>query len=201
MRTNKPLQQRDTSAETREEPVRVDLGGGRNPVKGHINVDLRPLDEVDVVAPADDLPFQDGVVNRIHANSLIPHLEDLNKAFAEWSRVLAPGGTLTVKATHAHSTGIVADADHNSWSWTSETPYYFDRGSEFDYYNDSTLVLESVEVIGWTRPDRWWLRPPGFVFKHALRRMSGEIADELMKLPFAGGRVIAEFRKPELSPE
>lgn len=171
----------------------VDVGGGRNPQPGHINVDLRDLPMVDVVAPADDLPFDDDSVARIYSNSLIPHLDDLNAAFAEWSRVLEPGGELVVKATHSHSTGIVADADHNHWSWTSETPAYFGLDSEFAYYNDSTLSLVDVEVIGWARPERDWLRPFSAGLKHVFEHVSPEVADEIIKLPFVGGRVIARF--------
>lgn len=138
-----------------EDPIFLDLGGGRNPLKGHLNVDLRNIDEVDLQASADDLsPFPDGSVDRIHCNSLIPHLPDLPAAFNEWSRVLRPGGELVVKATHAHSTGIVQDPDHHNWSWTSRTPEWFDKDSEFEYYTETNLVLEDVTVDGWLRPER-----------------------------------------------
>lgn len=181
---------------TSSESVKVDLGGGKDPLEDHINVDLRDLSEVDIVAEADDLPFDDGSVDRIHANSLIPHMPDLNKAMEEWSRVLKPGGELELAATHAHSTGIVADPDHYSWSWASDTPGWYDRGSEWAYYSDASLELENVDVVGWLRPHREWLRPASWAFGQVLDRVEPDIADELMKLPFAGGRVIAHYRKP-----
>ncbi|WP_081638646.1 methyltransferase domain-containing protein [Salinarchaeum sp. Harcht-Bsk1] len=179
------------------ENVKVDLGGGKNPLDDHINVDLRKLPEVDIVATADDLPFADCTVDRIHANSLVPHIDNLNAAMDEWSRVLTEGGELELAATHANSTGIVADPDHYSWSWTSTTPGWYDIDSEWAYYSDTELQLEEVDVVGWLRPERWWIRPPSWLFGILIDWVSHEVADELIKLPFGGGRVRATWRKPK----
>lgn len=179
------------------ERVRLDLGAGRNPIEGHLAVDLRATPETDLMASADDLPFADESVDRIHANSLLPHLHDYTAAFEEWNRVLKPGGELEVAATHAHSTGIVQDADHFSWSWTSETPGYFDADHQFGYYTEVSLELVEREVIGWARPGRAWLRPWSWLYGKVVNVVSPEIADELMKLPFSGGRVRAVFRKQD----
>jgi len=158
-------------------------------------VDLREAPEVDVVAPAYDLPVPDAVVSRIHANSLIPHLRDPFEVFAEWTRVLETGGEIVVKATHANSTGIRDDADHKLYSWTSETPEYF-SGDMFDYYVEGPqLDLKDTKVIGWLRPYRWWLRPGSWVFGKLIDFVEDDMADELMKLPLAGGRVIARYEK------
>lgn len=175
--------------------VRVDLGGGTDPEPAHLNIDLRPTESVDVAASADNLPFEDESIDRIHANSLVPHLPDLNEAVEEWSRVLKPGGELELAATHANSTGIVADPDHHSWSWTSDTPTWYDQGSDWEYYTDSKLMLINVSVVGWLRPYRWWLRPLSFLFGKLVDAVKNDFADELIKLPFGGGRVRAKWKK------
>lgn len=175
--------------------IKLDLGAGQNPLSGHMAVDLRQTKETDILASADDLPFADGTIDRIYANSLIPHLIDYTKAFEEWSRVLKPGGELEVAATHAHSTGIIQDADHSSWSWTSQTPEYFDRNHKFSYYTDISLELISCEVTGWARPGWTWLRPWSWLFGKIVDSIHPQTADELMKLPFSGGRVRAVYKK------
>ncbi|PSP72828.1 hypothetical protein BRC86_11410 [Halobacteriales archaeon QS_3_64_16] len=176
-------------------PLLLDVGGGRNPEPEHLNVDLRSIPEVDIIAAADELPISDETIDRVHVNSLVPHLNDYNRAFEEWSRVLKPGGDLIVAATHAHSTGIVQDADHRSWSWTSETPAYFDHEHPFAYYNKTELDLIECDVVAWARPDRKWLYPWSWAFSQTVKRITPEVADELMKLPFSGGRVRARYRK------
>lgn len=177
--------------------VKLDIGAGRDPLSGHMAVDLRLTPETDIIASADDLPFANETIERIHANSLLPHLADYAEAFEEWSRVLKPGGELEVAATHAHSTGIVQDADHSSWSWTSETPAYFDSDHLFRYYTNVSLELVSCEVVGWARPGWTWLRPWSWIFGKIIKSVHPKTADELMKLPFSGGRVRAVYRKRE----
>ena len=179
------------------EAINLDIGGGRDPKKDHLNIDLRETPEVDIVAPAQDLPIPDRSVDRIHCNSLIPHLPDTFAAFQEWSRVLKPGGKLIVKATHANSTGIRDDADHQHYSWTSETPKYF-SGDIFEYYGGvDALELDDIEVVGWLRPYRSWLRPPSWLFGKWIDFAKNDMADELMKLPLAGGRVIAYYHRTD----
>lgn len=177
-----------------EGQIKIDIGGGREPRPGHVNVDLRQIPEVDLMADAATLPFADNSIDHIHANSLVPHIPDLNQAMEELSRVLSPGGTLVLRATHAHSTGIVADPDHSNWSWTSETPKWYDNNSSFSYYSDTSLELVDVRVRGWARPERPWIRPFGWAFKQLIKHVSPEVADELIGLPFAGGRVKATWR-------
>lgn len=178
-----------------DEPVRLDIGGGRDPEDGHINIDLRETPEVDIVAPAQDLPVPDQSVDRIHCNSLVPHLPDPFAAFKQWTRVLKPEGELVVKATHANSTGIRDDADHEHYSWTSETPKYY-SGDMFEYYGGSgSLEIVEIEVVGWLRPYRWWLRPTSWLFGKWIEFVKNDMADELMKLPLAGGRVIVRYQR------
>lgn len=182
-----------TVSQSTDSEMKVDVGGGKHPLPEHVNIDLRDLDEVDHVAPASELPFPDNSAARIHANSLVPHVEDLNEVMEEFSRVLEPGGELVLKATHANSTGIRADPDHSLWSWTSDTGDWYDVENEFAYYSAAHLRLVDVEVVGWLRPHRQWLRPASWAFGKLIDCVGDDIADEMMKLPFAGGRVTARW--------
>jgi SAM-dependent methyltransferase len=47
-----------------------------------------------VACEAQTLPFEDGRFDLVHGHAVLHHLPDLPAAFAEFSRVLAPGGTL-----------------------------------------------------------------------------------------------------------
>jgi ubiquinone/menaquinone biosynthesis C-methylase UbiE len=47
-----------------------------------------------VQADAERLPFEDGTFNLVLGHAVLHHLPDLETAFAEFARVLAPGGTV-----------------------------------------------------------------------------------------------------------
>ncbi len=78
-------------------PLRVNVGAGHVPREGFVNVDLRPLPGIDVVADARRLPFAAGSVNELVAEHVVEHfpVEELRRVvLPHWRRVLSPGGTL-----------------------------------------------------------------------------------------------------------
>lgn len=76
--------------------LRLNLGCGHLPSDDHVNVDMRELPGVDVVAAIDDLPFEDGSVEEIFSSHVLEHfpVEQLRrKMLPYWITKLAPGGT------------------------------------------------------------------------------------------------------------
>lgn len=61
-----------------------------------VNVDIRPLDKVDIVCDVRNLPFLDSTFVRILASDIIEHfpVSDTDKLLAEWARVLENGGRI-----------------------------------------------------------------------------------------------------------
>lgn len=77
--------------------LRLNVGCGHKPDPDRINVDMRELPGVDIVAPADALPFAAGQVHEIYAAHLLEHFahEHLRrKLLPHWCALLAPGGEL-----------------------------------------------------------------------------------------------------------
>ena len=79
--------------------LKLNIGCGPHRIEGYTGVDLLPGPAVDIVAPAEKLPFEDNSVDEILAEHLIEHLTffGFNKTMAEWYRVLKPGGLLTIE--------------------------------------------------------------------------------------------------------
>ena len=73
----------------------LNLGSGTNPMAGAINVDIRAVAGVDVVASASNLPFRPGVFTEVHAINPF----GFNPVSAETARVMAPGALLRVTGT------------------------------------------------------------------------------------------------------
>jgi predicted SAM-dependent methyltransferase len=86
-----------------------------------INIDIRPLDGVDIICDVKRLPFSDDCFERILASDIIEHfpLSETEKLLKEWARVLKPSGHIKFRtpslkwvARHYLATG---DAKFVSW--------------------------------------------------------------------------------------
>ncbi len=84
--------------------IRLNLGCGRRPETGWVNVDIRPGNGVDVVLdldPANCLAdFATGSVERIRAWGLLEHLWHWENLVHESARVLAPAGSFEIRVPH-----------------------------------------------------------------------------------------------------
>jgi hypothetical protein len=77
-------------------PLRLNLGCGHLPLDGYVNVDMRELPGVDVVAPVDALPFEAGAVGEIFSAHVLEHFPQAaleRQLFPYWLSLLTPGGT------------------------------------------------------------------------------------------------------------
>ena len=75
--------------------LRLNLGCGHLALADYVNVDMRELPGVDVVAAIDDLPFDDGSVREIHSAHVLEHFaeEELHRRLLPyWLSQLEPGG-------------------------------------------------------------------------------------------------------------
>lgn len=93
-------------AAAQKDGLRLNLGCGHIPSKGYINVDMRELPGVDVVAEAGRLPFNPGEVAEIFSSHLLEHFpqEQLRRELLPyWRSLLRSGGVLRVVAPDAET--------------------------------------------------------------------------------------------------
>lgn len=86
-------------------PIRLNLGCGHIPIEGYVNVDMRPLPGVDMVASVDKLPAESESVTEIFSAHLLEHFpeEQLRRQLLPyWWTLLEPGGRFRA---------VVPDAD------------------------------------------------------------------------------------------
>lgn len=89
-----------TSQPSSAMPRRINLGCGYDRREGYLNVDLHEFHEPDLVADVRDLSaLPDDYFEEILAIDVLEHLPrtDTRATLAEWRRVLAVGGVLTVQ--------------------------------------------------------------------------------------------------------
>lgn len=78
---------------------KIEVGGGPHALPGHIHVDIDPgAHHLEAIAPAWELPFDDGWGESITAIHALEHVHPtkLVDTLTEWHRVLRPGGTVRV---------------------------------------------------------------------------------------------------------
>ncbi|MCG7392443.1 hypothetical protein MHY87_05940 [Microvirga sp. ACRRW] len=79
-----------------KEGLRINLGCGHVPLNGYINVDMRALPNVDIVAEVGDLPLQKGLAQEVFSAHVLEHFpqeEMRRKLLPYWRDLLASGGT------------------------------------------------------------------------------------------------------------
>lgn len=185
-------------------PVRLNLGCGRFPKPGYVNVDWKTMPGVDVVHDLSRLPFpfQDESFEQIDADHVLEHLPDVFGVMAEIHRILRPGGHLELAVPH-FSRGF-AHPEHRR-GFDATFPYYFDPKFPGGY-SGFTFRCESVRM-------RWFAQPylkrsvlPGPLFQ--IGRACGFAVDAVANLSplvcsrlwcyYVGGfeEIRFSFRKP-----
>jgi ubiquinone/menaquinone biosynthesis C-methylase UbiE len=82
------------------ESKKLNLGAGGNILDGWCNIDLREGEGIDLVCDVSkELPFNENTIERIYASDVLEHImyAQVPATLREWYRVLAPGGTVTIK--------------------------------------------------------------------------------------------------------
>jgi hypothetical protein len=146
--------------------LRVNLGAGHLPVEGYVNVDMRELPGIDVVATVDGLPFEPGSLTEVFSAHTLEHfpLEELRrKLLPYWFELLRPAGTF--RAVVPDLEAMIAAYEKGATSFeTLRSVAYGGQEYEGDFhftgFSPTSLVellteagFENAEVIAHARPN------------------------------------------------
>ena len=83
--------------------MRLNIGCGNRRLPGYTGVDAIPRPAADIVAPAHEVPLPDGCADEVLAVHLVEHVFawQVPALFAEWHRLLKPGGHLVLEMPDA----------------------------------------------------------------------------------------------------
>lgn len=115
--------------------INLDVGGGSRPQPGFINIDYRPLPQVDIVHDIEKTPWPlpDECVLKAVASHVLEHIEPHGGIFInvmdEIWRVLKPKGQFAFVVPYAGSQGFYQDPTHCN-PIIETTMYYFDPDPE-----------------------------------------------------------------------
>jgi SAM-dependent methyltransferase len=113
----------------------LNLGCGKKPIPGAVNLDVTPDTNPDVVHDLNrrPWPFPDGRFDEVHAYDVIEHLDDVLGTMEEVHRVLKPGGRVFITVPHYSCSNAFTDPTHRHYfGWFSFD--YFTGEHGHDYY-------------------------------------------------------------------
>ncbi len=136
--------------------IRLDVGCGKNCPPGWTGLDMRPLDGVEIVWDAEDVPWplDDESVVEARAIHLVEHINPAKYGFLKFMdevwRVLADGGEFTISCPHGNSEAYIQDPTHvnpiSEMTWA-----YFDPlaskedGGLYQIYSPKPWLIKHLE--------------------------------------------------------
>jgi ubiquinone/menaquinone biosynthesis C-methylase UbiE len=89
-----------------EEMTKLNLGCGRAPLEGWINIDQFSYPKVDLILDLNEgkLPFEDNSITMINADCVFEHLLHWETLLYECYRVLVPSGTIRIRVPYRTKT-------------------------------------------------------------------------------------------------
>jgi len=130
---------------------RLNLGCGRYPLAGYINIDIDPASAADLRFDLSSFPYplEPEKYDRIVASHVLEHLPDAFGAMREWARLLSPAGTLIVRVPHC-SRGFT-HPQHRA-GFDVSFPMYFDPSFPGGY-SGVELRLVSMMLTWFAQPE------------------------------------------------
>lgn len=141
---NALLATHDSRSSPNPEPVRLNVGCGRNVLGGWINLDSQELPGVDIIADLErcadaPLPLEDDSVDEILLSHVIEHIRSPLPMMEELYRVARPGAKAIIRVPYGASDDCWEDQTHvrgyflQSFGYFSQ-PYYW--RADYGYRGD-----------------------------------------------------------------
>jgi SAM-dependent methyltransferase len=134
----------------------LNVGSGRHPLEGFVNVDHAALPGVDVVAELDDpdkvtLPYPDDHVDEFLLSHVIEHIRYPLPLMEELWRVAIPDAQLMIRCPYGSSDDAWEDPTHvrpqflNSFGYFGQGAY---KRADYGYRGDWGVCSITLQVLG-----------------------------------------------------
>ena len=137
--------------------MKLNLGCGRNPIDGYVNLDRAALPGVDVVHNLEQfpLPFDDDTFDEILGVDLIEHITDALGLMGELYRIAKPGALCTFLLPFGSSDDAWEDPTHvrpyflGSWMYFAQPTYW---RADYGYRADWDCPEIILDVFDTSQP-------------------------------------------------
>jgi ubiquinone/menaquinone biosynthesis C-methylase UbiE len=110
--------------------TKLNLGGGKQKIKGFLNVDLVKTPQTDIVHDLNIFPwpFKDNSVDAIIMDNILEHLKDITPVMKELWRICRDNAKIKINVPHFASLGAYVDPTH----------YHFFTYYSFEVYSNES---------------------------------------------------------------
>jgi len=146
--------------------LKLNLGCGRSPQPGWVNVDIARIPGVDVVADLDNcrtqpLPFAENSVSQMQMLHVLEHIKDTLALMQELHRIAEPDAKLLIRSPYGSSDDAYEDPTHcqrffmNSFTYFAQPTYWrADYGYRGDWEAEElVLIMRKDENQGLSADD------------------------------------------------
>jgi SAM-dependent methyltransferase len=122
--------------------IKLNIGSGKRPLDGYVNVDKLDLEEVDVKHDLNSYPwpFKDNSCSEILLDTVLEHLPDTVKVLEEIHRIAQPRALIKIHVPYFASYNAFADPTHISF-FTYKTFDYFTDNFDYNYYTSARFKI------------------------------------------------------------
>jgi SAM-dependent methyltransferase len=126
----------------------LNLGSGRKPRPGALNVDLSARTQPDLVHDLDATPWPlpDGYFTEVHAYDVVEHLQDVMLTMEEIHRVCAPGARVFITVPHFSSANAFVDPTHRHF-FSARSMLYFTDEHELGFYSSARFLQRQALIV------------------------------------------------------
>ena len=112
----------------------INLGAGKKVIQGFINVDIKPLEGIDVVWDLNNFPypFPDNYASYVLLDNTLEHLDDPIRVLKELYRIGSNGCVIEIFVPYVKSIGAFQDLTHKHF-FTEKTFTYFSSFHKLNY--------------------------------------------------------------------
>lgn len=148
---------------TKEDCMRLDLGGGHAPTPGHINIDIVPEADIKwdlnkglpVLLKVDEGPDRESVEG-IRCHHVVEHLTNIISLMNDCYDVMKPGALFEISTPLAGTPQYWQDPTHVK-GFVPESFLYFHKDSPFKKEQNEYGITARFEVIKCEVSDGWQL--------------------------------------------
>jgi len=157
---NSPRGHKQKKGVSRRQRSILHLGCGNEKAPGSIGIDHNPRSGADVIHDLNRFPypFPDNRFDRVIADNILEHLDDIPKVMEEIFRITKHGARVLISTGHFTAVDSFTDPTHKHF-FTSRTFDYFIPGTDLYKYRYSPATFNKLNVsVGPANPTNPFLK-------------------------------------------